>query len=185
MMSAGVEKGADFLSLDVEGAEELVIKTVDPAKFRIILVELDQHDPAKNERVSEFLISAGLRRSRSKNRIAGGSVAFFNSGVAMHEGMREWGWLDARLQNMSTGDQALRAHMPAAHRDFMFERALRAALRVKPLRPSRDVLPLHPRGAAATSRTLRARGPATQGAVTEAPASPHERLPLPPGAGAL
>ena len=41
MATNGLAGGATFLSLDVEGAEELVISTVLPSAFAIIMVELD------------------------------------------------------------------------------------------------------------------------------------------------
>lgn len=60
---------ATFLSLDVEGAEELVLKTVvagaaAPADFPfdIVLVEAERTSPDKNERVRGMLRKAGLVR---------------------------------------------------------------------------------------------------------------------------
>ena len=49
-----------FLSLDVEGAEDTVLQTVDPAMFRVVLVELDGNDPNKDAKVTERLLAGGL-----------------------------------------------------------------------------------------------------------------------------
>ena len=38
MAEAGLADAADFLSLDVEGAEALVLRTVHPASFRFLMV---------------------------------------------------------------------------------------------------------------------------------------------------
>lgn len=54
----------DFLSLDVEGAEDAVLATIDPARFRVVVVELDGMDRAKDDRVVERLTRAGLRQVR-------------------------------------------------------------------------------------------------------------------------
>lgn len=63
MASAGL-RGATFLSLDVEGAEELVVSTIDPLDFAVVMVEMDGTDAAKDERVHALLLSAGLSYSR-------------------------------------------------------------------------------------------------------------------------
>lgn len=55
---------AHFLSLDVEGAEETVLKTIDPACFAVVMVELDGTDRRRDERVHELLSSAGLHYQR-------------------------------------------------------------------------------------------------------------------------
>ena len=49
-----------FLSLDVEGAEDAVLQTVDPAIFQVVLVELDGNDPNKDAKVTERLLAGGL-----------------------------------------------------------------------------------------------------------------------------
>ena len=126
--NASLGAGADFLSLDVEGAEEQVIRTVDPARFRVILIELDKHDPAKNGRVIRYVHDAGLRRSAAKNRIGGGGVAFFNRGVPLHDDTREWAKLEARLAELAAGPAEGRAQLASTHREFMFQRALAAAV---------------------------------------------------------
>ena len=55
---------ATFLSLDVEGAEELVLRTVRPDAFDVILVEMDGVDPNKDARVERAILDAGLNRTR-------------------------------------------------------------------------------------------------------------------------
>ena len=58
---AGLGGHVTFLSLDVEGAEELVLQTVDPGSFTVVVVELDGHDPPKDQRVHDLLTKGGLR----------------------------------------------------------------------------------------------------------------------------
>ena len=62
MEGALLQGGANFLSLDVEGAEDVVLSNVDPAKFQVVVVEQDSFSDAKNARVRKRLESAGLRR---------------------------------------------------------------------------------------------------------------------------
>ena len=52
-----------LLSLDVEGAEDLVIRTIDPALFSMIVVEMDGYDRAKDLRVHQAITAAGLRQA--------------------------------------------------------------------------------------------------------------------------
>ena len=52
MASAG-HREARFLSLDVEGAEALVLSTVDPAIFDVIMVETQAHDADARRRIEE------------------------------------------------------------------------------------------------------------------------------------
>lgn len=59
MSSAGFD-AAHFLSLDVEGSEERVLETVDPACFAVVLVEMDGLDPRRDARVHATLTQAGL-----------------------------------------------------------------------------------------------------------------------------
>ena len=65
MAASGADGGSgwDFLSLDVEGAEELVLQGVDASLFKVVLVEADGHDPAKDARVEAMLLGVGLRRA--------------------------------------------------------------------------------------------------------------------------
>ena len=60
MERAGLPERVNFLSLDVEGAEFQVVSTVDPARFDVVLVELDGHDRAKDANVRARLTGAGL-----------------------------------------------------------------------------------------------------------------------------
>ena len=51
----------DFLSLDVEGAEDLVLETGRPAsRFKVVVIELDGRNPAKDERALMLLREANL-----------------------------------------------------------------------------------------------------------------------------
>lgn len=63
MHENGLPHGADFLSLDVEGAEEKVLHTVNVALFRVIMVEMDGHDRKKDARIDVLLTSSGFRRA--------------------------------------------------------------------------------------------------------------------------
>jgi hypothetical protein len=65
---------ADFLSLDVEGAEVKVLRTVDPAQFKTVLVETSigyaAENVAKNAAVDALLTRGGLVRvPRLGNRV--------------------------------------------------------------------------------------------------------------------
>ena len=60
MQDNGLPSGAEFLSLDVQGAEELVLSAVDPAVFKVVMVEMDGFDKAKESRVHSLLHKAGL-----------------------------------------------------------------------------------------------------------------------------
>lgn len=53
---------ANFLSLDVEGAELAVLETAAPDAFDLVLVEMDGHDKEKDRRVHCLLESWGLHR---------------------------------------------------------------------------------------------------------------------------
>ena len=60
---------ADFISIDVQGAEEVVLSTSNlgsvhgrPTSFKVVLVEAERTDRAKNERVRQQLTRAGLRQ---------------------------------------------------------------------------------------------------------------------------
>ena len=80
MHAAGLRDGADYLSLDVEGAEELVLSTVNPALFRVVQVEntgscrrsltncragMPLELREKNDRVRARLERAGLKYQMS------------------------------------------------------------------------------------------------------------------------
>ena len=59
MESAGLH-GADFICLDVDGAEYRVLETVDLSKFKVVMVETCD-DPSRNARVHQLLHREGLR----------------------------------------------------------------------------------------------------------------------------
>jgi FkbM family methyltransferase len=62
MEEHGLASGATFLSLDVEGAEEIVLRTAFPAlPFDAVYVEVDGTNPAKDARVGSLLRAAGLQ----------------------------------------------------------------------------------------------------------------------------
>ena len=65
MAAHGLERGATFLSLDVEGAEAAVLETVEPAVFSVVMVEADGKDLEKEKRVHRMLVAAGLRMHRA------------------------------------------------------------------------------------------------------------------------
>jgi FkbM family methyltransferase len=50
-----------FLSLDVEGAEEIVVRTFNPSAFKVILVEADGTEPEKDDNVRSLFAESGLR----------------------------------------------------------------------------------------------------------------------------
>lgn len=52
----------DFFSLDVEGGERIVLETVDLERtnIKVLMVELDEHNPEKNEWVRQHLTTAGF-----------------------------------------------------------------------------------------------------------------------------
>ena len=64
MQHNGLPSGADLLSLDAQGAEELVlISAVDPAVFKVIMVEMDGFDKAKQRRIHSLILKAGLKQA--------------------------------------------------------------------------------------------------------------------------
>jgi len=79
--NASLPHNITFLSLDVEGAEEKVLKTISSARFKIVLVEMDGHDAAKDMRVHLRLVRAGMRvvpKSLGVNTL---STAYVGAGV--------------------------------------------------------------------------------------------------------
>ena len=54
--------GADFLSLDVEGAEDKVLATVSPDAFTVIMVE---NNGISQKRVASLMRAASMRRARN------------------------------------------------------------------------------------------------------------------------
>jgi len=85
------EVDIDFLSLDVEGAEALVLSTVSPSIFKMVLVEMDGSDPAKDERARGILRAAGMRRIPSLTLTAdqGVSEVYLRAGLEAREPARD------------------------------------------------------------------------------------------------
>ena len=65
MNKAGMTQ-ADFLSLDVEGAEDKVIDTVRASRFSLAMAEADNYDPPKDERVRQKAAAATNTRTRPR-----------------------------------------------------------------------------------------------------------------------
>lgn len=59
MRDAGLESGATLLTLDVEGAEAMVLGTVDPALFQVVVVEIATFSKARDALVHDLLTKAG------------------------------------------------------------------------------------------------------------------------------
>jgi FkbM family methyltransferase len=90
---AGRPSTATFLSLDVEGAEEAVLATIDPAAFKLILVECDGTSDAKDARVHRRILASGMREAR-KLRVPASRVY---------------------LHPNATGAEAVLVHVPSIH----------------------------------------------------------------------
>jgi hypothetical protein len=75
MADIGGMHSAHFLSLDVEGAEERVLETVDPACFAVVLVEMDGTHPRREKRIHARLQAAGLEYMR-RLALKGSNVYF-------------------------------------------------------------------------------------------------------------
>ena len=72
----------DLLSLDVEGAEALVLSTISPlTRIKAVVVELDGTDRAKDEKARKLLRDAGMRRAET--------LKVANSEVFLREGVVE------------------------------------------------------------------------------------------------
>lgn len=70
MEEAQMPPQVNFLSLDVEGAEEIVLATVNVSTFDVVLAEVQKKNEAKNDRVRNVLGRAGLIRCKGlKGRI--------------------------------------------------------------------------------------------------------------------
>ena len=56
----------DFFSLDVEGGELDVLKSIqwDKVSFYIICIEMDKHNPDKNDACREILLENGLKMEK-------------------------------------------------------------------------------------------------------------------------
>ena len=78
----------DFLSLDVQGAEELTLKTVDPCIFSMIMAEAEETSGVKNNNVRRMLTKLGFvrrpfpfRGAPTHNRRIAESDLFFHPSV--------------------------------------------------------------------------------------------------------
>lgn len=67
IMSRTGHPNATLLSLDVEGAEDLVLGTVSPSAFQVILVESDGFDRSREQRVHSIITAAGLQLQDTAN----------------------------------------------------------------------------------------------------------------------
>ena len=61
MAAAGLRDGADFLSLDVEGAELMVLQHTNVTGLQVVLVEVDGFNPAKEAAIAKLLADSGFR----------------------------------------------------------------------------------------------------------------------------
>ena len=92
-----LKDGATFLSLDVEGAEELVLSTIRPSMFKVIMVETDASDKGKDERVRQLLRDAGMRFQQTLTRqIWNSSAVFIRDDVKAYPLPQNW-TMQARL----------------------------------------------------------------------------------------
>ena len=66
IMSAAGYPAANFLSLDVEGAEAMVLSSVDPAVFRVIMVETQAHSANELKRIDNLILREGSRMRRAR-----------------------------------------------------------------------------------------------------------------------
>lgn len=96
----GAHHGATFLSLDVEGAEELVMSTVRPSSFKVIMAELDGTDAAKDERTRQRIIGDGFRIEATLTRqLANSSTVFVRHDVTSYP-LPESGWYRVARNDM-------------------------------------------------------------------------------------
>ena len=79
--NASLPHNITFLSLDVQGAEEKVLKTINSARFKVVLVEMDGHDAAKDMRVHQRLTRAGMRVVPKSLGVNALSKAYVAAGV--------------------------------------------------------------------------------------------------------
>lgn len=65
----------DFMSVDVEGSELLVLETLNftAVTVNVLMVEMNNHDPAKNWKVVQLLDNSGYRMC-TQFRVRGSGV---------------------------------------------------------------------------------------------------------------
>ena len=92
---AGYDERSEFdlLSLDVEGAEALVLSTVSTAMFKAVLIELDGTDKNKDEQARKLLHAGGLRQAKH--------LRVTNSEVFLREGELEVGQPNHSMPNIA------------------------------------------------------------------------------------
>ena len=73
---------ANFLSLDVQGAEDKVLATVDPQRFDVIMMENDGRDREKEQRAIRRIQRSGFHETHD--------VHVFGSGVYVKSNMSEF-----------------------------------------------------------------------------------------------
>ena len=74
MQEHGFGGGATYLSLDVEGAEAMVLSTIRPSTFKVMMVEMDSSNTGKDERVQQLIVADGFRKTLDKCTSAGGGT---------------------------------------------------------------------------------------------------------------
>jgi FkbM family methyltransferase len=82
MMTEAKLNSATFLSLDVEGAELLVLKTFKPSRFDLIMVETNQNEPERTRQIHELLKSGGMQLQPRLSQMIGNSDVFVRREVA-------------------------------------------------------------------------------------------------------
>jgi FkbM family methyltransferase len=70
-----------FLSLDVEGAEVQVLRTIDPLAFKVIMVEVDNLDAQQRKLVHEMLLGGGMHLAARLSEQIPHSEVFLAPGV--------------------------------------------------------------------------------------------------------
>ena len=70
-----------FLSLDVEGAEVQVLRTIEPLAFKVIMVEVDNLDAQERKLVHEMLIGGGMHLAARLSEQIPHSEVFLAPGV--------------------------------------------------------------------------------------------------------
>lgn len=100
-------KHVDFLSLDVQGAEEITLRTVDPCTFTVIMSEAEPSSGARNEQVRKMLTELGFVRRPFSSGTApglGSNDLFFHPSVVDTRP----GWAEDPAANMTAVTQQRR-----------------------------------------------------------------------------
>ena len=105
------------MSLDVEGAEELVLSTVQPSVFKIIMVETDGSDRDKEGRIRQRILGDGFRFEKTlTNHISNSSAVFIRHDVRPYPLPSSWfkpGRLGGRVQWSDRVNASSMTHMLA------------------------------------------------------------------------